>query len=209
MQVLPFSSSKGWTHFTTAASPAPSDVGRSAGQANFGKLDWQNQQFLSRLSPEALFEQARPFLAEAAGHAVEATDGLLELLALLRERSTTLAEMAAQARWQLVDDEQIEIDPKAAKKHWKAASRPLLEGLIEELATVDPWEPATIEAAFEKVREANGDVGMGKLAQPVRVALTGSAASPGIFETVSVLPRERTVARLERALAQLPEPEAP
>ena len=72
---------------------------------------------------------------------------------------------------------------------------------------MEPWEPGAIEAAFEAVRAAHGDVGMGKLAQPVRVALTGSAASPGIFETVAVLPRERTLARLERAVAMLPTPE--
>ena len=60
-----------------------------------------------------------------------------------------------------------------------------------------------MEAAFERVRAAAGDVGMGKLAQPVRIALTGSAASPGIFETVAVLPRERAVARIERAISTL------
>ena len=79
--------------------------------------------------------------------------------------------MAAQARWQVVDDDDIVIDPKAAKKHWKAGTRPLLEGLIQQLAQVEPWEPGAIEAAFETVRAAHGDVGMGKLAQPVRVVV--------------------------------------
>ena len=99
----------------------------------------------------------------------------------------------------LVDDEAIVPDPKAAKKHWKASSRPLLEGLARELGQLPDWNAAAIESAFEAVRSAAGDIGMGKLAQPVRIAITGSAASPGIFETLAVLPQERAVARIELA----------
>jgi glutamyl-tRNA synthetase len=180
-----------------------SGVGRSAGQANFGKLDWQNQQFITALSADDLLERARPFLEAVAGGPIADTPGLRALLDLLRERSRTLVEMAAQARWLLVADEAVEPDPKAVKKHWKADTRPLLEALAIELAGTEPWAPDAIEAAFERVRVGAGDVGMGKLAQPVRIALTGSAASPGIFETVAVLPRERAVARIERAISQL------
>jgi glutamyl-tRNA synthetase len=178
-------------------------VGRSAGQANFGKLDWQNQQFLAALPADSLFERVRPFLEAVAEGPVADTPGLRALLELLRERSRTLVEMAAQARWLLLPDDAIEPDPKAVKKHWKPGTSALLESLAGELAATEPWEPAAVEAAFERVRAAAGDVGMGKLAQPVRIALTGSAASPGIFETVAVLPRERAVARIERAVSTL------
>jgi glutamyl-tRNA synthetase len=183
-----------------------SGVGRSSGQANFGKLAWQNQQFIARLSGDELFARARPFLEAETGGPVEDGEGLRTLLDLLRERSHTLAEMAAQARWLLVADEAIEPDPKARKKHWKAGSRPLLEGLARGLAELERWEPDAIEGVFERVRIDAGEVGMGKLAQPVRIALTGSAASPGIFETVAVLSRERAVARIERAIGMLPAP---
>lgn len=179
-------------------------VGRSAGQANFGKLAWQNQQFLAALPADELVARVRPFLEQAAGRPPDDTPGLRALLELLRERSQTLGEMADQARWLLLDDDAIEPDPKAAKKHWKAATRPLLEALAAGLATLEPWEPDAIEQVFERVRSEAGDVGMGKLAQPVRIALTGSAASPGIFETVAVLPRERAVARIEHAIGRLP-----
>ena len=134
-------------------------------------------------------------------------EGLVALLELLRERSHTLAEMAAQARWLLVDDDAVEPEPKAVKKHWKASSRPLLEALART-----PWSSCptgtrvAIEAAFEAVRAGAGDVGMGKLAQPVRIAITGSSASPGIFETLAVMPQERAVARIERAIGMLPSP---
>ncbi|MEZ4218842.1 MAG: glutamate--tRNA ligase [Myxococcota bacterium] len=178
-------------------------VGRSAGQANFGKLDWQNQQFLARLDGEELFARVRPFLEAATGRAVDDAPGLRALLELLRERSRTLADMAAQARWLVVADDQLELDAKAVAKHWKPDAKPLLAALACALAEVEPWTAAAIEGAFEAVRAANGSPGMGKLAQPVRVALTGSAASPGIFETVAVLPRERAVARIAAAAERI------
>jgi len=178
-------------------------VGRSAGQANFGKLDWQNQQFLARLDVDDLFSRVRPFLVAAAGREIDDTPGLRSLLELLRERSRTLAEMAAHARWLVVPDGELEIDAAAAAKHWKSEAKPLLEALARALADAAAWTPAAIESAFEAVRAAHGNPGMGKLAQPVRVALTGSAASPGIFETVAALPRERAVARIAAAAARI------
>ena len=176
-------------------------VGRAPGQANFSKLEWTNQQWIAQLAPEALWERVHPFLEREAEGAVERSPGLVTLLDLLRERSKTLAEMAAQARWVLRDD--VETDEKAAKKHFKAGAAPILEALVRELGALPAWEPAAIEAAFERVREAQGGVSMGKLAQPVRVALTGSAASPGIFETVAALEAPRALARLEAARARI------
>jgi len=182
-----------------------SDVGRSAGQANFGKLDWQNQQFIAALPSDELLERVRPFLEIQAAGPIEDSEGLRALLDLLRERAHTLADMAAQARWLVVDDEAIEFDPKAVKKHWKAGSGELLDRLGRGLEALDDWAPGPIEAVFERVRAEAGDVGMGKLAQPVRIALTGRAASPGIFETVAVLDQQRAVARIERAIRMLSE----
>ncbi|MEE2663923.1 MAG: glutamate--tRNA ligase [Myxococcota bacterium] len=182
-----------------------SSVGRSATQANFGKLEWQNQQFVAALPSDELLERLRPFLELQAAGPIEDSEGLRALLELLRERAHTLAEMAAQARWLVVDDEAIEPDPKAVKKHWKAGSGPLLESLARGLQGLDDWEPDAIEGVFERVRAEAGDIGMGKLAQPVRIALTGRAASPGIFETVAALPQKRAVARIERAIGMLSE----
>ena len=184
------------------------DVGRSAGQANFGKLDWQNQQFLARRSGDELFALVQPFLESAAGHPVEASPGLTSFLELLRERSQTLAQMAQQARWLVVDSDAIQPDAKAVKKHWKASTRPLLVDLARELRDIDPWRADGIEAAFERVRAAHDGVGMGKLAQPVRIALTGSAASPGMFETLEAAPQQLAVARIERAIELLPKGES-
>jgi glutamyl-tRNA synthetase len=81
---------------------------------------------------------------------------------------------------------------------------PAVKDLTDELSRVGTWDIAAIEAAFEAVRARHEGLALGKLAQPVRVAVTGSAASPGIFETLALLGRERSVARLTRALAELP-----
>ncbi len=81
---------------------------------------------------------------------------------------------------------------------------PAVRDLAAELAELETWDLASIEAAFHACSRATSGLALGKLAQPVRVAVTGSAASPGIFETLALLGRERSVARLERAVAELP-----
>lgn len=173
-------------------------VGRSAAQADPARLDWLNQHWLKELPGDELLELVRPFLAAALPGAALDTPGLPVLLGLLRERSHTLVDMAEGARFALEAPEQY--DEKAARKHLTAASAVLLRRLGQELSGAPEWTESAIEAAFERTRSAHDDIGMGKLAQPVRVALTGRAASPGIFETVAVVPREEALRRLESAV---------
>ena len=96
--------------------------------------------------------------------------------------------------------EPLGYEEKAERKHLTDAALPLLRDLRSELAGLDSWTAEALEAASERVRAANGDLGMGKLAQPVRVAVTGRAWSPGIFDVLEVVGRERSLARLERAI---------
>ena len=172
-------------------------VGRSGAQADMAKLDWLNQHYLKESAPDALFEAARPFLETAADRPVERDAAVDKLLDLLRERSHQLVELAAKARFALVDE--IEIDPAAAKKHLRPAALEPLEALAVRLAEITEWNGASLEEAFVRTCESLGDLKLGKLAQPVRVAVTGSAASPGIYETLEVAGRDRTLARLARA----------
>jgi glutamyl-tRNA synthetase len=175
-------------------------VHRSPGHADPQKLDWINQSWIKQLPVERLLAELRAFLPAGA----EADPGLPGLVDLLRERSRTLAEMAERARFLVTPDAALAIDAKAAAKHWKPALRAPVAALREALAGDGPWEPPALEAAFETVRAAHEGLGVGPLAQAVRVAVTGSAASPGIYETLAVLGRERTLARLDRALAGWP-----
>lgn len=176
-------------------------VGRSGAQADPAKLEWVNQHFLKERPPESLFEASRPFLEAVAGRPIARDARIDRLLDLLRERSHRLDEMAEKARFALVDD--IEIDPAAAKKHWRPVALEPLETLIPRLEALESWTAEEIESAFEQTCAALGGLSLGKLAQPVRVAVTGSAASPGIYETVEVAGRERTLDRLRLAVDRI------
>ena len=172
-------------------------VGRSGAQADLGKLDWLCQHYLKQRSAADLFEAASPFLDAVAGHPVARDASVDRLLDLLRERSNQLVEMAEKARFALVDE--IEIEAGAAKKHLRPVVLEPLEALIDELEGLDEWTLAALEKAFEDVCRAQGDLKLGKLAQPVRVAVTGTAASPGIYETLEAVGRDRSLARLRTA----------
>jgi glutamyl-tRNA synthetase len=181
---------------------ALADVNRSAAQVDEGKLVWLNQHWLKALPRERLLEAAAPFLAEVAGGPVAATPELELLLDLLRERSRTLRELAERARFALV--EKVDYDEAAVRKHLIPELAAPLAALRERLASLDDWSEPALERAFEAVRGAHGDLPLGKLAQPVRVAVTGSAASPPIYGTLRVLGRERSLRRLADALARIP-----
>lgn len=172
-------------------------VGRSGAQADLAKLDWLNQHYLKERSADDLFAAASPFLDAVAGQPVRRDASIDKLLDLLRERSNQLVEMAEKARFGLV--EEIEVDASAAKKHLRPVALEPIEALIGRLEALAEWTVESLEAAFEETCQALGDLKLGKLAQPVRVAVTGTAASPGIYETVEVVGRERTLLRLRRA----------
>jgi glutamyl-tRNA synthetase len=174
-------------------------VHRSPAQADAGKLAWLNQHYLKTLPRPELLATLLPFLAAEAGRErVETTPELEKLVDLLRERSKTLVEMAQLARF-LVSD-QIVYEDKAAQKHLTKASEPLLVDLHERLAALADWREPALERVFEEVRTQHGDLAMGKVAQPVRVAVTGGAVSPPIFETLAVLGKPRAVGRIAEAI---------
>jgi glutamyl-tRNA synthetase len=176
-------------------------VHRSPAQADAGKLAWLNQHYLKTLPRPELLATLLPFLAAEAGRErVEITPELEKLVDLLRERSKTLPDLAERARFAL--REEVAWDEAAFKKHLNADARPVLETLRKTLAALGDWREPALEGAFEAARKEHGDLPLGKLAQPVRVAVTGSAASPPIFETLRVLGRERTLRRLDEALAR-------
>jgi glutamyl-tRNA synthetase len=176
-------------------------VHRSSAGADTGKFLWLNQHYIKELPRQELVRDLLPFLEAETDGKVDVTPGLERLVDLLRERSKTLVEMARQARFLVCDE--ITYEAKAARKHLNPAVRPVLQDLCNALAALDDWTEASIESAFSGVRAAHDDLGMGKLAQPVRVAVTGGAVSPGIFETLAALGRERTVGRIAAAVEYL------
>jgi glutamyl-tRNA synthetase len=176
-------------------------VGKSAGIFNPEKFLWVNFQYLKLRPLSQLAEDIIPFI-KAKGYAGPYDKQWLEkMIATLQERAKTLAELVDSAHFYLSDD--IVIDEKAANKFLTAEVAAPLKHLISKLAALEDYGEPCIEKSFSEVLKEDG-LSMGKLAQPVRVALTGSTTSPGIHAVISVLGKERTLRRLSHALATLP-----
>jgi glutamyl-tRNA synthetase len=174
------------------------NCGKSAGIFNPEKLLWLNFHYLKQHSVEQLAREVRPFI-EKRGWRIPGDQTWLEkMVSTLRERAKTLVELVDFASFYL--NEEIAPDPKAAAKFLKPEIAEPLKLLARELQALDgDFSEASIQAAFERVL-ANFNMKLGQLAQPVRVALTGGSVSPGIYEVIAVLGRERTVTRLAHAI---------
>ena len=173
-------------------------VGRSSARADPDKLLHLNQHYIKALLTGVLVERLQPFLEAASGHPVSPHPQLERLVDLHRERARTLADMARLSLFLVT--ESISYDEKAAKKHLRKDIAPVLSDLHDRLTELDEWSEEALARVFEATRDARGGIAMGKLAQPVRVAVTGGAVSPGIFETLMVLGKKRSVGRIADAI---------
>jgi glutamyl-tRNA synthetase len=117
-------------------------------------------------------------------------------------RARTIDDIVRQAAPYLA--ETLEYDPVAIASAWRdrAATRALLAAVRESAAEAPAWDASTLEERLRALAESRG-VGAGKLFQPLRVALTGSAASPGIFDVLVLLGRDRSLTRIDSALRML------
>jgi len=177
------------------------NVGKAAGVFNPEKFLWVNFTYLKARPLSQLAEEIIPFI-QVKGYPVPQDKSWLEkMIATLQERAKTLVDLVDQAHFYLTDD--IAIDDKAAKRFLTSDAAKPLNKLIERLTTLNDFSEAKIEQTFTAVLRELG-LSMGQLAQPVRVALTGSSVSPGIHEVIAVLGKQRTLQRLHTALARLP-----
>ena len=173
-------------------------VGTAAGVYNPEKAEWVNACHLKTLEPAQLADRMRPFVVARGWQLPERDSDLAALAGLLRERASTLVEMVEGAHFLLAPD--IEVDPDAAQKHLRPAIFEPLRRLRHSLAALSSWDDESLHHAFDATTAAF-EIKLGKIAQPVRVAVTGRTASPGIFEVLELLGRERTLERLDSALA--------
>jgi len=176
------------------------NVGKSAGIFNPEKLEWVNFQYVKATPAAELTALLVPFLERAGLPVPEDRAWLARAVETLRERAKTLVELADFCRFYLVDT--IEPEPRAAAKFLTPAIAPALADLAAHLTTLPEWDVAGIESAFQATLAAY-ELKLGALAQPVRVAVTGGTVSPGIYEVLDALGRERTLSRLRAAEARL------
>jgi len=173
-------------------------VGKSPAIFDRTKLLWLNAQHLKNADPMRIMALVEGHLK---GNGVTApatlTDaGRQKMFAAACERSRTVPEMADMLACFYTDT--VEIDPEAAKKGFKGEPLTVLDQVSEKLAGLDGFDKAHLEAAFAELMEATG-LGLGKLAQPTRTALTGRKVSPGIYEVLEILGKEAALARIEAA----------
>jgi glutamyl-tRNA synthetase len=163
------------------------------------KLEWMNGQYLLKFTPDQLVALTAGAFA-AVGKPPRSDAAWAKFVPLLRDRSRTVTEIVAQAEVYARDD--VKFDADAVAKQWKDAAqvRTLLTSARAALAALPSWEHASMEPALTAIA-VSANVGLGKLMQPLRVAVTGIAATPGMYEVLEVLGRERALARIDAALA--------
>jgi glutamyl-tRNA synthetase len=169
------------------------DVGRASAIFDEQKLRWLNGRFMREMDLDSYTEAVARYLGR------EPDERLRAACEIAQEKAQTLEEV-----WPLIAFlfEEPETDEKSWRKVMKDGALPLLSEALEALRAVEPFEPAELERSLGRIL-AEHDVKPGKLYQPIRVAISGTSVSPGIFESLAVLGKDRSIERIERALERL------
>lgn len=172
------------------------DCNRAPSAFNTDKLVWLNQHYIKELPAAELVAQLQWHL-DQAGIDVSAGPDIERVVDALRERARTLIDLANGLRFFYQDFEQY--DAKAAKKNLKEAAIAPLSKVAEKLTAVADWKGPELHACVHAAADEL-EVGMGKVGMPLRVAVAGSASSPPIDITLELLGRDRTLARIAKAI---------
>jgi glutamyl-tRNA synthetase len=172
------------------------DINRAPAAFNLEKLLWLNQHYIKTGNPELIAKELAWHMQQLG---IDITQGppLVDLIAAQAERAKTLREMAEKSRFFYTD---VQYDEDAVNQHLTAEATQALTAIRTALVNLPEWQKEAIHQVIVGVSETLG-VKLGKIAQPVRVAVTGNTMSPPIDITLELLGRERTLARLEAALA--------
>ncbi|MBF0271344.1 MAG: glutamate--tRNA ligase [Magnetococcales bacterium] len=199
----------GWSHgeqeiFTPTELEQLFDIGslgRSAAIFDRAKLLWINGHHIRAATPEQLLPELAYQLARLGIDPPPPAEKLATILPEFQARAATMVEMAQKCRFLFIDSVQP-YEEKAARKHLTVAMRDPLAALASALAALPEWTTAALESAFQATL-TTFNLSMGQLAQPLRVVLTGSGASPGILETLWMLGRDQSLLRLQEGLNHL------
>jgi glutamyl-tRNA synthetase len=171
-------------------------VNKAASSFNTEKLLWLNQHYIKADDPRRIAHLLSPHMGNLGIDPSEGPD-LVEVVRAQQERAKTLVEMAQLSTFCYRDFG--EYDAAAAKKHLRGVAREPLEKLREALAGLAEWTPDVLHNVVQRVADSL-ELKMAKVAQPLRVALVGCAASPGIDVTLFLVGKEATLRRIGRAL---------
>jgi len=171
-------------------------IGKSPSMFDMDKLTALNAKHIQAQKPSELAPLLIPFLGKL-GLTVPEGQALELAIETLQPRSKTLVEMAESAAFYFKED--IVLEEKAAKKFLKKGTLPTLELTAQYMETLEEFTQENLEDALKKVMEET-ELKFGKIAQPLRVALTGTTVSPGIFEMILALGKEKTMTRIKKAM---------
>jgi glutamyl-tRNA synthetase len=172
------------------------DVNVSASTFNMEKLLWLNHQYIMNSDPAHVARHLSWHIGQLGLDPTQGPD-LVDMVKAQRERSKTLVEMANSSIYFYKEFESY--DEKAVKKNFTAGTDELLAQLRDRLTALVDWQAEPLHQVIVDLA-ADLDLNMGKVAQPLRVAICGSAVSPAIDVTLTLLGREKTLVRLERAI---------
>jgi glutamyl-tRNA synthetase len=174
-------------------------VGRSPSRFDFKKLENLNGHYLREADDARLARLIAPGVARSAGREFESADHdlLLRSIPFLKVRAKDLNELRDSAGF-LFRTRPLDMDEKAASL-LDDPGKALLAEARDALAATGDWSAPALEAAVRTVAERGG-IGLGKVAQPLRAALTGRTTSPGIFDVLALLGREESLGRLDDQL---------
>lgn len=173
--------------------------GKTAARFDQQKLDWLNAHYLRAEGPDTLVLHVAEML-KGMGIDVVGGPDLVHVIAVLQERSKNLVDMAEGAR--MFYEVPAGYDEKAVKKNFGEATWPLLNDFIEKMNGLETWDAVILHALLGEVCEAH-EAKLGKLAQPIRILLSGKAVSPPVDATLALLGRDEALRRLRVGVERL------
>ncbi len=176
------------------------NVGKSAAVFNEEKLEWLNSWYIKNDPPEKIGKLVLPLLKEK-GFNIEIDEKLIKIIKELSQRAKTLLDIADTIDYFYADD--IEFEEKAKSKFLTPAIKPVLVDIEERLSDLSEFNMDEMHKIFDQVMEER-ELKLGKIAQPIRVSLTGGTVSPGIFEVMDILGKDEVLKRLNKAIAVIP-----
>lgn len=172
------------------------NVQRGAAVFNPEKLLWLNYEYIKSATLEELRDHAHWYFTQAGINIFEQSNWK-DVLHVNQERSKTLVELVERCRFFFQDISSY--DKKSVKKHFTGQAGEVLVELRTELGLIEPWEPENIHKCISVLAERRS-IGLGKVAQPLRVAVAGTAVSPPIDVTLATIGKEKTMHRIDAAI---------